>query len=63
MLRIVSGDDIPVAHTPPGGYGRSRRRSPSRMFSVLRFLFWNTLSVERVRERIGSACDSPPGRE
>jgi len=77
----VSASDIPVAHTPPGGY-RDRFPSPVlascteplaegapdlrglwrtlraeqaddsswRVLSILRFLFWKLLGVERTRE-------------
>lgn len=76
----VSASDIPVSHTPPGGYrdkfpkpvlatcteplvkgapdlrglwktlrAEQAEESSSRMFSVLRFLFWKTLGVERTR--------------
>jgi hypothetical protein len=76
----VSANDIPIAHTPPGGY-RDTFPAPvlatcteplvagapdlrglwrtiravqvehdsSRLFSVLRYLFWKALGVERVR--------------
>jgi hypothetical protein len=79
----VSADDIPVAHTPPGGYGarfpepvlaactepivmgapdlrglwrtlraEQAEESSSRLLSLLRFLFWQTLGVERVRKPV-----------
>ncbi len=78
--RTVTADDIPVAHTPPGGYGdefpepilaactepivkgapdlrglwktlraEQAEESSSRVFSIVRFLFWKTLGVERAR--------------
>ncbi len=81
--RAVSANDIPVAHTPPGGYGgkfpkpvlatctepivkgapdlrglwrtlRAERadETSSRFFSIVRFLFWKTLGVERVRKPV-----------
>jgi hypothetical protein len=78
-----SAKDIPVAHTPPGGY-RDKFPAPvlatcsepivagapdlrglwrtvravqaehdsSRLFSVLRFLFWQALGVERMRKPV-----------
>ena len=83
VARAVSADDIPVAHTPPGGYGdrfpapvlatctepivegapdlrglwrtlRAERadESSSRLLSILRFLFWKALGVERVRQPV-----------
>lgn len=82
-VRPVSADDIPVAHTPPGGYAdkfpkpvlatcteaivegapdlrglwRTLRaeqadESSSQLLSILRFLFWRTLGIERVREPV-----------
>lgn len=78
--QAVSANDIPVAHTPPGGYGakfpkpvlaactepivagapdlrglwRTLRavqaeEGSSRLGSVVRFLFWKMLGVERTR--------------
>ena len=83
VARAVSANDIPVAHTPPGGYRdkfpepvlatctepivegapdlrglwRTLRAvraedSSSRLFSVVRFLFWNALGVERSRTAV-----------
>jgi len=82
-VRAVSADAIPVAHTPPGGYGASfpapvlaacseplvagapdlrglwktlraeqAEESSSRALSVVRFLFWQTLGVERTRSPV-----------
>lgn len=79
--KSVTANDIPVAHTPPGGYGdkfpkpvlatctepivegapdlrglwktvsaEQAEESSSRVFSLLRFLFWKTLGVERARK-------------
>jgi len=81
--KAVSANDIPVAHTPPGGYGdkfpapvlatcteplvegapdlrgvwrtlRAERveDDSSRLFSILRFLFWKGLGVARVRQPV-----------
>lgn len=78
--KAVSANDIPVAHTPPGGY-RDKFPAPvlatctepivegapdlrglwctvravqaehdsSRLFSILRLLFWKAIGVERIR--------------
>lgn len=85
--RAVSVNDIPVAHTPPSGYGdkfpkpvlatctepivkgapdlrglwrtlraewadETSSKPSSRLFSIVRFLFWKTLGVERVRKPV-----------
>jgi len=83
VTRAVSANDIPVAHTPPGGYGAAfpkpvlaactepivedapdlrglwrtvravqAEESSSRLLSVLRFLFWKALGVERARTAV-----------
>jgi hypothetical protein len=77
---VVSANDIPVAHTPPGGYGAAfpepvlaacteplvegapdlrglwrtvravrAEDDSSRLLSVVRFLFWKVLGIERAR--------------
>jgi hypothetical protein len=79
-VRAVSADEIPVAHTPPGGYGakfpapvlaacteplvagapdlrglwktlraEQAEESSSRVLSVVRYLVYEALGVERVR--------------
>lgn len=80
VVGAVSANDIPVAHTPPGGYGKrfpepvlatcteplargapdlrglwktlraeQAEESSSRVFSIVRFLFWNALGAPRTR--------------
>jgi hypothetical protein len=83
VARAVSANDIPVAHTPPGGYrdefptpvlaacteplvkdapdlrglwktlrAVQAEESSSRLLSVVRYLFWKTLGVERDRKAV-----------
>jgi len=82
-VRAVSANDIPVAHTPPGGYrdefpkpvlatcteplvkgapdlrglwrtlrAEQAEESSSRVLSISRFLFWNSLGIERARKPV-----------
>jgi len=47
VAKAVSASDIPVAHTPPGGY---RDVFPAPILATCtEFLFWKALGVERVR--------------
>jgi len=81
--KAVSASDIPVGHTPPGGYkdkfpkpvlaecteslaegapdlrglwkavrAEQVEHDSSRLFSVLRYLFWKALGVARVRQPV-----------